>query len=126
MNRVVDKHLKLNIQNKLKSTFSKTIDNPVVKAHQTWEILSEQLKAILDNEVYAQWFNKVQPIILKNNILIVQAETTFAARWINTHYQELVDSLLLIQDKKHSCFFIAPKKLVNKSTRSKINSYAKK
>jgi chromosomal replication initiation ATPase DnaA len=125
MNHVVDEHLKLNIQNKLKSTFSKTIDNPVVKAHQSWAILCDQLQSILGPAVHHQWFKNVQPLVLKNNILLVQAETTFASQWINTHYQELVDSLLLIQDKNLTCFFISPRKLP-KSTRAKIDSYTKK
>jgi chromosomal replication initiation ATPase DnaA len=125
MNQVVDEHLKLNIQNKLRSTFSKTIDNPVVKAHQSWEILNDQLQAILGPAVHHQWFKNVQPLVLKNNILLVQAETTFASQWINTHYQELVDSLLLIQDKSLTCFFIAPRKLP-KNARAKIDSYSKK
>ena len=110
MNYAADEKLKINIHRKLKSTFSKTIDNPVVKAFDTWEIISEQLSFVLGPEVHNQWFKDVKPLLLKNNILLLQTETQFAAQWINTHYQQLVEVLLAAQDKKLSCFFIAPKK----------------
>ena len=118
-------YLKINIQNKLKSTFTKTIDNPVVKAHQSWSILSDQLQAILGPEVHNQWFKNIQPLVLKNNILLVQTETNFASQWIHTHYQELVDSLMLIQDKNLTCFFLSPKRLL-KGSRTKVNRNTKK
>lgn len=114
MNSIIEESLKLNIQKKLKSTLKKQIDNPVVKAHQSWEILSEQICAILGTAVHNQWFKNVQPIILNNNILLLQTETNFAAQWINTHYQDLVNSLILTQDRKLSVFFIAPKKATKK------------
>ncbi len=110
MNRFVEDELKLNIQNKLKSTFKKTIDNPVVKAQVSWDLLSDQLQAILGSEIHNQWFKNIRPLVLKNNILLLQTETSFASQWINTHYQQLVDALITIQDRKYTCFFIAPKK----------------
>lgn len=110
MNHFVEDELKANIQNKLKNTFEKTIDNPVVKAQVAWNLLSDQLQAILGPEVHKQWFNNVRPLVLKNNILLLQTETSFASQWINTHYQQLVDALITIQDRKYTCFFIAPKK----------------
>ncbi|MAX67359.1 MAG: DnaA N-terminal domain-containing protein [Bacteriovoracaceae bacterium] len=113
MNHFVEDELKLNIQKKLKSTFKKTIDNPVIKAQLTWDILSDQLQAILGPEVHNQWFKNITPVVLKNNILLLQTETQFASRWINTHYQQLVDALITIQDRKYTCFFIAPKKRKN-------------
>jgi chromosomal replication initiation ATPase DnaA len=110
MNHFVEDELKANIQSKLKNTFEKTIDNPVVKAQITWDLLSDQLQAILGNEIHQQWFKKIRPIVLKNNILLLQTDTAFASQWINTHYQQLVDALITIQDRKYTCFFIAPKK----------------
>lgn len=128
MNQFVDDDLKINIQNKLKNTFEGTIDNPVVKAQLTWDILSDQLNAILGNEIHKQWFFNIQPIVLKNNILLLQTETNFASQWINTHYQQLVDALIMIQDKKYTCFFISPKKkskrVISKSSALK-NSVSK-
>jgi len=112
MNHVINDELKNKIHKELKSTFNKTIDNPVIKAHITWGMLSEQLKDILGNEVHKQWFHHIHPIVFKNNVLLLQTESRFASQWINTHYQELVDALITIQDKKYTCFFIAPKKLV--------------
>lgn len=110
MKHTLDKEFKVHLHKKLKNTFTKTIDNPVLKAKSSWDILSEQLSHILGPEVHNQWFAPIKPLVLKNNILILQTETSFASSWINTHYQELVEALLLTQDKKLSCFFIAPKK----------------
>ena len=110
MNRALEEQLKLRLHKKLKSTLDKTIDNPVLKAYLTWQILSDQIKTILGDQVFNQCFKKVQPLVLKNNILLLQTETNFAAQWINTHYQELVDALVLTQDRKYTCFFIFPKK----------------
>ncbi len=110
MNSLVDEKQKLNLHKKLRSTFKKTIDNPVVKAQLSWEVLSDQLNDILGEAVHKQWFSNIQPLVLKNNILLLQTDTQFAAQWINTHYQQLVDTLITIQDTKYTCFFIAPKK----------------
>ena len=110
MNHAADKEFKIHLHKKLKSTFNKTIDNPVIKAKESWDIVSEQLLHILGDAVHTQWFKPITPLVLKNSILILQTETNFAAQWINTHYQQLVEALILTQDKKLSCFFIAPKK----------------
>lgn len=115
MRPIVDKELRELLQNKLKKTFKQSIDNPVLKAQITWEILSEQLQAVLGDEIHTQWFKNIRPIVLKDNILILQTQTHFAAQWISTHYHQLADTLLLTQDKNYSCFFIAPKKLDNMS-----------
>lgn len=109
MKYIVEDELKRKIQKKLENAFSKTIDNPVVKAHHAWNIISEQMLFVLGPEVHKQWFSPIKPILLKNNNLILQTESVFAAQWINTHYQELADLLVLTQDKKWTCFFIAPK-----------------
>lgn len=104
----VRRKLKKELNKKIKNTFEQTIDNPVLKAFKTWTILSEQLLAILGEEVHSQWFKPAQPLVMKNNILIISTKTQFASQWINTHYQPLVDALILTQDQKYSCFFIAP------------------
>jgi len=113
MNQAVDKEFRVHLHKKLKSTFHKTIDNPVIKAKESWDIISEQLLYILGPEVHTQWFKPVTPLVFKNNILILQTETNFAAQWINTHYQQLVEALILTQDKKMSCFFISPAKSIS-------------
>lgn len=110
MNHHVDENLKLKLHKKLKSTFTRTIDNPVVRANDVWKILNEQLACILDHQVHSQWFKPIKPLVLNNNILLLQTENQFAERWINTHYQELVELLLSAQDAKLSCFFMAPRK----------------
>lgn len=100
--------LKKQIHNSLQVTFKKTIDNPVVKADEAWKILSEQLSCILGTTVHNQWFKPVKPLVLNNNILLLQTKDQFSERWINTHYQELAETLLTTQNKKLSCFFMAP------------------
>jgi hypothetical protein len=101
--------LQKNIADKLKEVLNESFDNPVVKARNTWSITSEMLLTILGKEIHAQWFRNVNPLVLKNNILILQTDSNFAAQWINTQYQELVEGLLKTQDPNLSCFFIAPK-----------------
>lgn len=101
--------LQKSIAEKLKEVLQDSYDNPVVKARNSWNIASEMLLAILGKEIHDQWFKKVHPLVLKNNILILQTDSNFAAQWINTHYQELVESLLKTQDASLSCFFIAPR-----------------
>lgn len=111
MNHIANDNLKQNIHKKLKTTFEKTIDNPMLKAQLSWDILSDQLEAILGIEIHTQWFKSIQPLVLKNNILLLQTQNQFASHWINTHYQQLVDALLMIQDPKFTCFFISPRKI---------------
>ena len=110
MKHTVDKSLKFHIQKNLKNTFDSTIDNPMIKAQECWGLLSEQLFDILGPEVHTQWFKPINPLVLKNNILLLQTHSNFSAQWINTHYQGLVEALIKSQDKKLTCFFIAPKK----------------
>lgn len=109
-----DNRLKRSIHHRLKELLNSEKDNPVLKARQTWEIVSEQLRFILGEEVHKQWFESSRPLVLNNKILIIQTETMFGAQWITTHYQELVETLLKSQDRNLSCFFIAPKKITRK------------
>tara|TARA_Y100000385_G_scaffold280770_1_gene332442 strand:+ start:305 stop:658 length:354 start_codon:yes stop_codon:yes gene_type:complete len=104
--------LQKNIAEKLKEVLQDSFDNPVVKARNSWNLTSEMLFVILGHEVHEQWFAQVNPLVLKNNVLILQTHSNFAAQWINTHYQELVESLLITQDPNLSCFFIAPRNQV--------------
>jgi len=113
-NNRLEKQLKRNINQKLKEILNKTQDNPILKAKTSWVIISEQLKYLLGDDVHRQWFMEVQPIVLKDNTLILQTHTQFAAQWINTHYQELVETLLQAQDPNQSCFFIGPSKASRK------------
>lgn len=104
-----DNRLRRSIHHRLKEILNTEKDNPVLKARQAWGIVSEQIHFILGDEVHKQWFAGSKPLVLKNKILIIQTESTFAAQWITTHYQELVETLLKAQDRNLSCFFIAPK-----------------
>lgn len=103
-----ERQLKRSLNQKLKDILNNSKDNPVLKAKTSWAILSEQLLFILGNDVHRQWFQEVQPIVLKDKSLILQTQTQFAAQWINTHYQELVETLIHAQDPNLSCFFIGP------------------
>lgn len=109
MNNLTENILKNRIHESLKGTFQKTIDNPVVRADEVWSTLSDQLACLLGASVHSQWFRPIKPLVLNNNILLLQASDQFSERWINTHYQELAETLLMTQDKKLSCFFIAPR-----------------
>jgi len=101
--------LQKSINSKLQEILKDSYDNPVIKARNTWQITSEMLQVILGPEVFEKWFKNIKPIVLKNKNLIVQTDSVFAAQWINTHYQELIDSIAKAQDKNLTCFFIGPK-----------------
>ena len=107
-NSKAERQLKRSLNQKLKDILNNSQDNPVLKAKTSWSILSEQLNFILGEDVHRQWFQDVQPIVLKDKTLILQTHTQFAAQWINTHYQELVETLIHAQDQDLSCFFIGP------------------
>lgn len=112
--RQAEGRLKRNIHHRLKELLNEEKDNPVLKARQTWSVVSEQLRFVLGEEVHKQWFQNSAPLVLNNKILIIQTESVFAAQWITTHYQELVETLLKAQDRNLSCFFISPKNRVRK------------
>jgi chromosomal replication initiation ATPase DnaA len=81
--------------------------HPVVKASYIWSILSEQLSDVLGPEVHHQWFKQVKPMVISDNVLILEVNNHFSAQWIHTHYHELVDVLLSVMDKRLSSFFIS-------------------
>lgn len=81
--------------------------HPVVKASYTWSILSEQLCDILGPEIHHQWFKQVKPLVISHNVLILEVPNHFSAQWIHTHYQELIDILLSVMDKKLTSFFVS-------------------
>ncbi len=83
--------------------------SPMVKASCSWTICSDQLRDILGKEVYNQWFKNVKPIVVSDNVLLLETQSTMATRWISTHYHELVDVLLSLQDKNLTSFFIDPR-----------------
>ena len=109
-----NKTLKKSIETKLQALLKDSYDNPVIKARNTWSVASEMIEVILGPEVHKKWFKEIKPIVLKNKNLIVETETLLAAQWINTHYGELVNSLIKAQDPKLTCFFIGPKNWSNK------------
>jgi hypothetical protein len=85
----------------------RTTENPVIKASQTWNIISEQVKDILDESIYKQWFSKIVPLVIVNDILILQAPNKFSCHWLTRHYQALVDLLLSFHEKDLSCYFVS-------------------
>ena len=106
--------VKKNLHSKLQDLLKESFDNPVIQARNTWSVTNEMIEVILGPEVHTKWFKAIKPIVLKNKNLIVQTESQFAAQWINTHYQELVNSLIKAQDPGLTCFFIGPKNWSNK------------
>jgi len=113
--------LQKSINSKLKEILKESYDNPVIKARNTWQITTEMIHIILGEEIHNQWFKNIKPIVMKDRNLIVQTETLFAAQWINTHYQELIDGIMQAQDKNLSCFFIGPKNWSNKPSVNNSN-----
>ncbi len=81
--------------------------HPVVRASYLWSILSEQLCDVLGPSIHHEVFTKVKPTVISHNVLILEVPSHHSARWIHTHYQELIDLLLSAIDKKLSCFFIS-------------------
>jgi hypothetical protein len=109
--------IKINVQKSLQTTIasqlstfmdkSRSIDNPVLKASCVWEKVSEQLKDIVGEQIHNQWFASVAPIVIVDKMLILECKNSFHARWLNSHYQSLVDLLISFQDKKISSFFVS-------------------
>lgn len=81
--------------------------NPMVKASYVWSILSDQLEDILGPQIHFQWFRQVKPVVISDNVLILEVSNHFSTQWIHTHYLELIEILLSVIDKKMSCFFIS-------------------
>ena len=86
---------------------SLSLAHPVVKASYIWTIISDQLCDVLGLAVHHQWFKEVKPLVISHNVLIIEVSNHFSAQWIHTHYQELIDILLSVMDKRLSCFFIS-------------------
>jgi chromosomal replication initiation ATPase DnaA len=85
--------------------------HPLVKANYVWSMVAEQLRAILGETTYDQWFATVKPIILADQMLVLQVSNRFASQWINQHYRELVDVLLNAQNPEFCCYFLSPQDL---------------
>jgi len=81
--------------------------NPMVKASYVWSILSDQLEDILGPQIHFQWFRQVKPLVISDNVLILEVSNHFTTQWIHTHYMELIEILLSVIDKRMSCFFIS-------------------
>lgn len=87
--------------------------HPVVKASYIWSVVSEQLCDVLGPEIHHQWFKNVKPLVISDNVLLLEVPNHFCAQWIHTHYHELVDILLSVMDKKLSSFFISQSERLN-------------
>jgi chromosomal replication initiation ATPase DnaA len=81
--------------------------NPMVKASYVWSILSDQLEDILGPQIHFQWFRQVKPLVISDNVLILEVSNHFTTQWIHTHHMELIEILLSVIDKRMSCFFIS-------------------
>lgn len=123
--------LKSKLRNKIKNALSNEtkLATPMIRASYAWSIISEQLKDVLGSEIHSQWFSKVKPVVITDNVLLLETKDKFSSQWINANYQELVDLLVGLQDKTLSSFFFAPslKKMKTslKSSTSKINGQGK-
>lgn len=81
--------------------------HPVVKASYIWTIVSEQLCDVLGPEIHHQWFKQAKPLVISDNVLILEVPNHFSAQWIHSYYHELVDVLLSVLDANLSSFFIS-------------------
>lgn len=81
--------------------------HPVVKASYTWSIISDQLQDMLGPEIHHQWFKQAKPVVISDNVLILEVPNHFFAQWIHTHYHELIDLLIKVIDKNLSSFFVS-------------------
>jgi hypothetical protein len=98
--------------------------NPMVKASYIWSILSDQLSDILGPSVHHQWFKAVKPLVISDNVLILEVPNHFSAQWIHTHYHELVDVLLSVMDKRLSSFFVSQYERKNVQSRKPLEGAA--
>lgn len=85
------------------------LKNPVLESSSIWNIVSSQIKVLLGPEIHNQWFKKVRPLVISDNILILKTPDHNSTIWINQNYQELVDLLLSFQNKDINSFFISSK-----------------
>lgn len=79
-----------------------------MRASNIWDTIKDQLKIILGETIYKQWFEDTRALVIADNVLILKTQNDFAAKWLTTYYQALVETLLSIHDKSLSCFFIGP------------------
>ena len=102
--------LETRIHGRTQKLFSKVMksDNPVVRASNIWDTIKDQLKIILGDTVYKQWFAETRALVIADNVLILKTQNDFAAKWLTTYYQALIETLLSVHDKNLSCFFIGP------------------
>jgi hypothetical protein len=88
---------------------------PVVKASYFWMIVSDQLKEIIGPEVHYQWFQRVKPVVIVENTLLLETPTHLNAQWIHCHYQDLIDTLLSVHDRSISALFMSQKDRMGQS-----------
>ena len=126
-------HLKINtplmqdhISNQVKGLFSDPQSHrsqPLLEAVYLWNKISAQLQEILGPEVHQQWFSRVIPIVISNDVLILQGHGKFATYWISAHYQDLVDTLIEFHDQNLSVFFLSPSDLEEKIPEKDTSQY---
>lgn len=118
-----------------------TPSNPMVKASYIWSIITDQLLDVFGEEIHRQWFLNARPIVIADQMLIMEVPNHFAAQWIHAHYQELIDVLIGVLDKNLSSYFLSRQDLnigpvpylglkisqglTNKSTTSEIDGKSK-
>lgn len=105
--RRLEKRISGKFQNLLRKNFP-IEENPMVRASCVWAIVSDQLQEILGPGIYNKWFASILPLVVSDNVLILQTQKEFNVKWINQHYQDLIDLLIGFQDKNLSSFFIGP------------------
>ena len=81
-----------------------SFNHPVLVASYRWKIVADQLKDLLGNEVYRQWFENITAMYITGQVLILRTRDRRSCTWITSNYQDLLDVLLGFQDSQLTCF----------------------
>ncbi len=61
-----------------------------MEATELWNQACEQLKTVLQQDVFSRWIAIIQPKNFKDNVLLVQVDNDFHQMWIEENYQPLI------------------------------------
>lgn len=79
---------------------------PVLSAQLLWNKVSDHIEDILGPEIQRQWFQKLVPLVISQDALILKAPNKFSTYWVNSQYRDLINSLISIYQSNVECFII--------------------
>jgi len=92
----------------IESALTETLQNNILKAHNLWSTISPQVKDLLGEEIFSQWFDDLIPLTVQNSSLILQTNAQHSCLWIKNNYQETLDLLSTLQEENLKTTIIAP------------------